>query len=238
MWSRFLAEIKDLGHDLAPDGDLWYRGVANESFKLIPSLFRYRHGHVQEAKIFDDYVRIAPIAGQHRPSDWQYLFDMQHVGIPTRLLDWTEVLGVAVFFALGDPPRDDTNAAVWLLSPHRLNQKASGSDDVPVLLDDRALDYRKLYLKNDPTRPFFPKAVLPPLQSPRITAQRGRFTVHGNELLPVEEICSEAVRKVILPASARDEAESFLEQAGISVFSMFPDIYGAVPYIKRLLSPL
>ena len=35
-------------------------------------------------------------------SDLDVLFSMHHFGTPTGLLDWTETLGVAVYFALAN----------------------------------------------------------------------------------------------------------------------------------------
>jgi hypothetical protein len=56
----------------------------------------------------------------HRNHTDEWLFLAQHVGLPTRLLDWTEGLLVAVYFAL-----KETNPAVWMLDPVELNRRAS-----------------------------------------------------------------------------------------------------------------
>jgi hypothetical protein len=45
----------------------------------------------------------------------------------------------------------------------------------------------------------------------------------------------EAVRKIKLPASAKQEAQEFLDVAGISPFSVFPDVVGLAPFIKNLV---
>jgi FRG domain len=65
-------------------------------------------------------------------NDWDVLFAMQHYGTPARLLDWTEVLGVAVYFATlgvdeanpdGGPP-----PCVWVLNPYALNAASVGAE--------------------------------------------------------------------------------------------------------------
>jgi hypothetical protein len=48
----------------------------------------------------DAYIEYCFRAGQRYHSSWEALSEMQHYRIPTRLLDWTETLAVALFFAL------------------------------------------------------------------------------------------------------------------------------------------
>lgn len=51
---------------------------------------------------------------QQRPlnTDWEYLFFMQHFGVPTRLLDWSENSHVALYFAIAaaEEHRDSSGA--------------------------------------------------------------------------------------------------------------------------------
>ena len=71
-----------------------------------------------------------------RSSDWEILFDMQHYGLPTRLLDWSENLGIATFFAAvyNEKLNINTNAAIFLIDPAEIN-KYSG---LKFLLDYEA----------------------------------------------------------------------------------------------------
>jgi hypothetical protein len=52
-------------------------------------------------------------------SEWDEYFLMQHYGLPTRFLDWSESALVALYFAVGAEPRrhEPSDAAVWMLDP-------------------------------------------------------------------------------------------------------------------------
>ena len=64
-------------------------------------------------------------------------------------------------------------------------------------------------------------------------AQRGIFTIHGDDLTPIEELCPKAVMKIILSAEAIDEAREFLDIANINEYIVFPDMSGVADYIRR-----
>lgn len=72
-------------------------------YQLVPSLLRHKQGVDKENVLFGEYERSARRFLERRTDDWELLVDMQHYGIPTRLLDWTGVLGIALAFALYQP---------------------------------------------------------------------------------------------------------------------------------------
>lgn len=72
---------------------------------------------------------------EKRPSTyWEWLFIMQHHGVSTRLLDWSESPLAGLYFALDDPKKDRTDGLLWMLLPTELNKISNiNSKDNPKL---------------------------------------------------------------------------------------------------------
>jgi hypothetical protein len=175
-------------------------------------------------------------------SDWDILFAMQHHLTPTRLLDWTEILGVAVYFAVeyGHPIRPKA-PVVWVLNPYRLNALAWG-ETCKDLIAPENLGWEKFKKSNGGAKGEYwtygeivqdleefgwdlPVAIYPRQKTDRMQAQSGRFTIHGDVHLPLDQLVRQRVlQSVPIPDAAIDDALSFLEIAGINRASLFPDL--------------
>ena len=117
----------------------WYRGCGNISHELKPSLYRHKPSRIIEDLMALEKRLVArfqqrsiPFHTRHIANNWEWVFLMQHYGVPTRLLDWSESPLMALFFAtsarheLGSrgSPVFKSDAAIWLLDPVQWNKKS------------------------------------------------------------------------------------------------------------------
>lgn len=231
-WSEFLASVREATRELGSPAILWYRGMARSEYKLIPSLLRYETGAKKERDLFDEYQRSAARLTDKRDNDWELLFDMQHYGIPTRLLDWTDVLGVAVAFALYDTENAYHDSSIHPLDPVKLNSK-SGPAEIRRPVYDKDFNYKAIYWQGRPFNAVCPIAIDGPLQNDRMVAQQGAFTIHGSDAEFFEKYGSDCLRKIILKPDSKPGAREFLEHANLNAFSLYPDIVGMARHIVR-----
>ena len=105
---------------------MWFRGQSDYSWGLVPSVQRKDGmGEHYEQYITTNFMihtmRLNPSVPQ-RYDHASWLTLMQHYGLPTRLLDWSESPLVALYFALSSDEDAKTDAAVWVLNPMKLNK--------------------------------------------------------------------------------------------------------------------
>lgn len=96
---------------------IWFRGQADAEWSLEPALFR-RHDYDESSMFHHFQIRAPEYRSSHR-SIFDWLCLMQHYSLPTRLLDWSESVLVALFFAANE--LDKTNGKVYALNARRLN---------------------------------------------------------------------------------------------------------------------
>ncbi|HCY87866.1 MAG TPA: hypothetical protein DHV36_22210 [Desulfobacteraceae bacterium] len=231
-WTDFLAAVKQAENDLGNPREVWYRGHSNEDWNLIPSLIREDEWERKEKELFLEFSKTASRLFDKRTNDWEILFDMQHYWIPTRLLDWTTVMGVAIAFILHSDYTDAQNSALFILDPKSLN-RLSGREEVINVPEDKGFDYKAIYWEKRPVQIEKPLAIRPGQQSERIRAQKGVFTVHGIPDSGFENSAADCFRKIVLPNEAKEEAKDFLKWANLDEYTIYPDIVGMAQHIRR-----
>jgi hypothetical protein len=230
MWSTTYDELVDAIASLNSD-NLLFRGHSDATWPLVPGLGRLEssnHRFLEQSAYFDFLTRAGDLLPENS-SSWNTLFAMQHFGLPTRLLDWTETLGVAIYFALRSGHGD---AAVWLCNPFKLNEATLNRPEV-IHPTDLAGTYEDYYIDKRKKLEGNVVAITPLRHNPRVFHQRAGFTLHDNIGASLEKLHPDVVKKVTIPADARNGAQQFLRVAGISEFSLFPDLDGLSRELKQ-----
>jgi hypothetical protein len=203
----------------------WYRGHSDATWHLTPAVHR-RYSTNQEVGMTTRFRLGAPTRYPNcPPSDdfAKWLSLMQHFGLPTRLLDWTESPLIGAFFAVAYEPRSGP-AAVWRLWPTELNKTFIGRPGLKVLPSVTVEHLlRPAFTSGD--SPDEVLAVIGQDVDLRMTVQQGGFTIHGKSN-PLEEHFEAAkfLRKFVIPQEARENFRRDLWLLGIRRSMLFPDI--------------
>lgn len=91
-----------------------YRGQANNTWGLVPSIFRRDNCDlfVIEHRTINEYITKFPEFSSQPKIN--VIADMQHYGLPTRLIDWTTNPLVALFFACSDESQNDSDGKIFI----------------------------------------------------------------------------------------------------------------------------
>jgi len=129
--AEFVARLAELDQEIGTE--TFYRGHADEGWRLTPSILRARHGPFVEDQLFRDMVAHEPQSFSECRSALDHLVQMQHYGLPTRLLDVTMNPLVALYFACEEATPHPADGAVYHLAVPGKKGKHYDSDTVSVL---------------------------------------------------------------------------------------------------------
>ena len=226
----------------------WFRGHPETYNNLLPRVFRGIYRNESYLKFRPDYEifvierfkQVAPSLSSNVPvseNDLDWLILMQHHGAPTRLLDWTENILIALYFAVKDSPVDD--GEIWTLYPLALN-KLYGFWGMPISRnpflqylvkevyhgENKKLEFVKSLKLN--TIPKYPLAFYPTLNTLRMVVQSSAFTIHpvpekGNQ---IQDLLKEkkVLARYIIPAKSKRNLLKDLKSLGIKHYRLFPNL--------------
>lgn len=132
---------------------LFFRGHANSNYLLLPSVMRSGRWKNSESAMYNELLINCPEDFSKCHTHLEKLVEMQHYGLPTRLLDITRNPLVALYFACQS--QSDCYGEIVLISADDQNIKYPQSDTVSILASLPLFSgskQAKLYdLANDPT---------------------------------------------------------------------------------------
>lgn len=196
-----------------------FRGQQRESWPLLPKIARIKKGDCTlqaELQILTEFKKGACSFLQTRPdNDWGWLAIAQHHGLATRVLDWSLNPLVALWFAVNQPPCENSNGILWVYSPSQRS-----------VLDERSQAEHPFELER--VKVFFPYQ-----EVPRIQAQAGVFTIHPRvgaeeKFLPFECVHpnTDSLTALIIPPVSFERLKLSLDQCGVHAAALMPDMDG------------
>lgn len=244
MNQREITSVQSLLEALSIDnnkysGAVWYRGQSRSEWPLLPGYMRLTNPP-SESTLLMRFKQSASMLIEKTPSQsFDWLFLMQHFGVPTRLLDWSESPLVGLYFAIENSINDiDHNAALWLLHPSELNKHANinNKDEpgyIPSFEDEELKGYSVESLAQNRKTQLLPVATIASRNNARIQAQLGVFTIHHHQKIPIENVGdSSHVIKYVIPGAAKVSISKQLQLLGVGKFQMFPELESLGSIIK------
>jgi len=191
---------------------IWFRGHSSTNYDLNPSIFRKKNdgGYHDETNIFI----LSKLRLPHQQKVYESIFDwlcfMQHYEVPTRILDWSESILVALYFAVKDHEKSgdaelvvlnarslnyDTRKRNFICNPdspdliiraemvqNRVESKVANAINMHKSIKIAGSNYEAM--KSNLAKPV---AVFPNRWNDRMVSQSSVFTVHGGKIYHQDE---------------------------------------------------
>lgn len=217
-------------------GHYFFRGVKDSNYELIPSISRqqwYTNLNSQDridrerSMLFEFRNRSTGITGNVAYNNWECLALAQHHRLPTRLLDWSSSLLVALYFAC---ERETNHAGEFF--PY-----SSQSCAVYLAHSQELVAQEKLCF--DPFTCDKTGFVATPQVTPRLVGQRGYFSIQQDPMISFDKgfeaiSTSHWVSKIEINSAIRERLFDVLYRLGVRSAAIYPDLDGLASEIRQM----
>lgn len=166
---------------------LFFRGHANPNYILLPSVMRAKSWKNNESIMYNELIINCPEDFEKCHTHLEKLVEMQHYGLPTRLLDITRNPLVALYFACDG--QFDCYGEIVLISADIQSIKYPQSDTVsilaslPLFSDDKQMKFYNLAIESSINDEIFNKRVSRLLHEVRLEKPAFQAEIRKNDLL-------------------------------------------------------
>lgn len=235
-----------------------YRGQADATWPLKSSLERVIGAgwSAENAQKFEDYAlqqfrskfHLYDHENSHPASKLAWLSVMQHYGVPTRLLDFTESPYIALYFALESYAhhlgRDIAlfaldYSAVLQKSIEHIQSKDSGFKETRATVFERQDEIFDAVV--DRFSYDIAWIAEPQVLNARLDRQGGSFLLSGNRSLQIESVLAlplyaeVSLRKLVIPQALVPGVFALLRKMNINSKSLYGDLEGLARSIRMQL---
>lgn len=139
---------------LKPTKEVFFRGHSNVNYLLLPFVLRGTGLQTSEREMFNELQIECPGEFESCNTAFEKLVKMQHYGLPTRLLDITRNLLVALYFACESDP--EKYGELVVLESNKKDIEYPQGDKISVLSNLASLSYKEKegLLKTATKKPF------------------------------------------------------------------------------------
>lgn len=205
---------------------IWWRGEAKVNEKLLPKLYRPEHSEHIEINLSSNFMNLAKTLYPECPGRGErdaWLFLMQHYGLATRLLDWTESALVAAFFTVIE--HSEETGVLWALNPFSLNKNQIDEYMISGPFTEFAQEIIAPAFSRQAESPDLIIAINAQQFDVRMMMQQSAFTIHGTKN-PLNDLpdSEKFLMQFRIPAKAKPSLKSTFQMLGVTESHLFPDL--------------